>query len=329
MPVQALQLSAASAITQFDCSVHSLPIQVLLSKSGNKYDVSELTIETGIYAKIYDIPLTRTSPAMEKELNSAAISPMDSKAYATIFIKGAGYFLIRHDPVSVEFVAKLPAPRRFNKNADGYNTAAFSESGDYYLVTKGPKQHMIVINSIHTYTGYGSQSAKGLPNLKNSLSTGAVDLGSTGWIADMAVTPMDLDGSGQVVDYAFMLDKKSTMYIVKVAPDAKTMWKLKAAGDGLLSASQNGFGAAWNYQQRLFFASNFGGGVYEVDKKSINLSALTLTMKWVGKSEPTTNNDGMNCVKSEAPWPESGDCEEGFVEVDEVNGACPAGSTKK
>jgi len=295
-----------------------------MNSSGNAYDVSQLTIETGEYKPIYSIPLTRTAPAME-EINSAGISPVDSKAYATVKIDG-DYFLMRHDPRYVEFVAKLPPPKKFDNKNVGYNTGAFGSSGDYYLVTKGPKvQHMIVIKGLDAVDG---QKYRGTaPDWKDTLE--GFSLGGSDWIADMAIATGDFDGSGQIVDYAFMLDKTPIMYVVKVVPQSNILWKLKTTGDGLKPAAKNGFGAAWSFKDRVFFASNFGRGVYEVDKKSINLVDLTVKMIYVGKSRATTKNDGMNCLSTESPWPEQGDCDDGFVQVDAVNGQCPAGSTQQ
>jgi len=265
---------------------------------------------------------------METELNSAGISPADSKAYATTFIKDKGYFLIRHDANGVEFVAKLPAPSTFDKDAVGYNTAAFSLSGAYYLATKGKVQHMLTIEGLDSFVGHAGHDSPGLPDLSDS-DLRPTSLGATSWIADMAVVPLDLDGSGQIADYAFMLDRDGDMYVVKVGSPSNTVWKLKASADGLVPAKAEGFGAAWSYEDKIFFASNVGRGIYEVDLASIDLNALTVDLKWVGKSDPTTNNDGMNCLASVSPWPEQGDCADGFVEVDAVDGVCPTGSTQK
>jgi len=322
------RLAQESTIAPLDCSAHSRPIQVMsLSPDDTEYEVSELSIPTGAYNKIYTIPLNRTSPAMTRNLNSAGISPKDSKAYATTFLTGVGHFLIRHDANAVEFVAKLPPPTKFHKEAEGYNSAAFSLSGAYYLVTKGLHQSMIVIKGLDAYAGYASQSDKRIPDLSQTLT--GFSLGAPRRIADMAAVPMDLDDSGEVVDYVFMLDRAPALYVVKVAPAGNTLWQLKASGDGLDTARRLGFGSAWSYEQKIYFASNLGEGVFEVDQTSIDLKAKTVTMKNVGKSAKAVNNDGMNCLASQSPWPEQGDCAKGFMEVDVVNGQCPAGSTKK
>mmetsp|Transcript_5774 Transcript_5774/g.10338 ORF Transcript_5774/g.10338 Transcript_5774/m.10338 type:complete len:643 (+) Transcript_5774:67-1995(+) len=325
--VQARRLSSNSTlIAEFPCDEHALPIQVLMKGQVDYYQVAELDIPTGEYNEVYRIPLAWTTPPMEEELNSAGINPIDGRAYATAKVD-KNYYLIRHDKSGLEFVALLPKPTKFFKKAVGYNTATFSLSGKYYLVTKGTVQHMIVISGLDGITGKSSQNALDLADFTNSLT--GFSLGNTAWIADMAAVPLDLDGSGEVVDYAFMLDQNAAMWIVKCTGDTFTKWKLKATGDGLVPARKNGFGAAWSYQERVFFASNVGRGVYEVDISSIDLTALTVTMLYVGKSKATTKNDGMNCLDSESPFPEQGDCPDEYVEVDAVNGQCPSGAVER
>jgi len=324
-----LSASSASNIAPFDCSANSLPIQVKLNDAETAYDVLELNIETGAYSKIYDIPLTRTNPAMELELNSAGISPADSKPYVTVAVKpGPGqkaYYLTRFDKNKLEFVGKLPLPTTFHKKAIGYNTAAFSMSGDYYLVTKGNSQHMSAIKGLHNLDGHSSQST--VPDL----TLNGFSLGATNWIADMAVVPGDFDKTGKILDYAFMLDKLK-LHLVKVTsetPSTWNIWKLAVTGDGWQGARADGFGAAWSYKNRVFFAANNGRGVFEVDKDTIDLIGLSVTINYVGKSDPTINNDGMNCLELESPWPDQGECDSGFVQVDAVNGQCPSGSMQQ
>lgn len=290
------------------------------------YEVAELDIPTGDYKRLYTIPLSRTTPPMKEQLNSAGINPLDGRAYATTKVD-TDYYLIRHDKNGLEFVALLPKPTKFFKKAIGYNTATFSMSGTYYLVTKGTVQHMIVIQGLADIKGRASQNDPQLIDFTNSLTS--FSLGATKWIADMAAVPMDLDGSGEVVDYAFMLDENANLFLVKCSGDPFTKWKLKATGDGLIPARKDGFGAAWSYQERVFFASNVGRGVYEVDMSSIDLTAETVTMLYVGKSKATTKNDGMNCVDTKPPYPAQGDCPDDYLQVDGEDGLCPSGAVER
>lgn len=63
-----------------------------------------------------------------------------------------------------------------------------------------------------------------------------------------------------------------------------------------------GWGSGWNYQNIVFFGTNNGAGVFEIDTKSINLVTQTVNLRRVGSSTPTGNNDGMNCMLSTIPY---------------------------
>merc|ERR1712142_210110 len=67
------------------------------------------------------------------------------------------------------------------------------------------------------------------------------------------------------------------------------------------------YGAAWNFEGRIFFSANSGAGVYEVLLDTIDLTAGTAQLNLVGKSDPTKNNDGMNCPAAPIPYPTCGD----------------------
>lgn len=298
---------------------------MLLSKNAAEYDVSQLSVETGVYNRIFSIPLRRPKFAMA-EINSVAVSPRDLKAYMTALVDGVDYYLLRFDQVNVELIAKLPHPSRYGiRKAFSYNTGGFSTSGRYCLVIKGKKQVLFFVEDLHGYAGYESRKYSEIPDLTTTLT--GFTLSNADLIADVAVVSMDLDGTGQVADYAFMLDRKLVLYVVKLSIPAYRLWRVTTTGVGLTPASENGFGAAWSYEGRVFFASNAGGGVFEVDTKSMDLIAETVIMRHVGKSEATTDNDGMNCLGAKSPWPPLAGCADGMIEVDSVNGQCPAGST--
>lgn len=103
-----------------------------------------------------------------------------------------------------------------------------------------------------------------------------------------------------------------------------------AAAPTFVGGSRSGssaWGSGWNYQNVVFFAANNGDGVYEVDTGTIDLVANTVTLRRVGSSDPTNNNDGMNCLTAQVPYSTCGnkiygstagavtddDCGEGWV----------------
>lgn len=264
-------------------------------------------------------------------MNSAGINPIDDIAYATIQIEAEGttkHYLVRFDRFKFEFVAQLPQPSEYG-TGPGYNTATFSTSGKYYLVTQGNAQSIMVIEDLHTFDGFASQRHSSLLKYNSSTLPAQQIHSDTVQIADIACIQADFDGQAE---YCFMLDFFRNMFLAKM-PDKK-VWKLKATAmtagvDALKPASSRGWGAAWSFKGRVFFASNAGGGVFEVDQTSVDLEAKTIAMTYVGKSTATDYNDGMNCVDLDSPWPEQGECETGEVQVQAVGGQCPEGSDQQ
>jgi hypothetical protein len=365
---------SSSTVEEFDCTSPA-PVQIYNKAGSDiDYHVADLDIETGEYTDRYTIPFKLLypeedlGPGGDPELNSVGVNPLDGRAYATVAIYDAtaptlnggvsrSFYVVRFDKNKFEYLAKLPSPKKYGDNI-GYNTATFSTAaaGRYYMVTKGKQQSLIVIDNLHKFTGYDKpqqvkpeqvyEDASDLPGKRI-----AGPNGKTEWIADMACTEADFDGKGES-EYCFMLSKSdkwggppaeafSRMYLLKMKPDktgdeAARVWILKVVGNGIgKDMASKGWGAAWRFKGRVFFASNRGKGVYEVDQKSIDVSDGTyvkdmdVTLKYVGKSTATTRNDGLNCLDADSPWPDQGDCEEGEVQVDAVNGECPDNSVKR
>ena len=68
--------------------------------------------------------------------------------------------------------------------------------------------------------------------------------------------------------------------------------------------TNGGFGAAWSHEDRFYFASNSGAGVYEVLVDTIDLNARTATIRRVANSQATAINDGTTCVGIDVVEPE-------------------------
>jgi len=138
--------------------------------------------------------------------------------------------------------------------------------------------------------------------------------------ADIVADSGTYDGEGEA-EYAFLLDTYNKLLMTKMPPsqdeDAKS-WELTATG---LPLPMYGYGAGWNFNGQLFFASNEGKGVYEIDKHSINIEEKTVSFRKVGESATTSLNDGANCLEAPSPWQE---CAEGYEDVEVLpNGSCP------
>ena len=84
-------------------------------------------------------------------------------------------------------------------------------------------------------------------------------------------------------------------------------WIVVLSGGADCSSSSCTFGAAWNFQSKLYFASNGGEGIIEVLVDSINLAALTATRRYVAASGQVATNDGFNCLNGLVPFATCGD----------------------
>merc|ERR1719235_1158073 len=76
-------------------------------------------------------------------------------------------------------------------------------------------------------------------------------------------------------------------------------WLLQSKPELPINRSLPAYGAAWAYQNRVFFSQNSGGGIYEALIDSIDLLAGTIAFDRVGPSLAKGSTDGMNCIDVE------------------------------
>jgi len=77
-------------------------------------------------------------------------------------------------------------------------------------------------------------------------------------------------------------------------------WTLKTTGDN--SGSISGFGSGWSIKNRVFFAGDEGGGVFEV--ADFDLDKKTASIRSVGKSNFEGSKNGRSLLSAqEAQWP--------------------------
>merc|ERR1711974_578268 len=142
----------------------------------------------------------------------------------------------------------------------------------------------------------------------------------------VVVTGHDLDDIGDSAEYVIGLGK-SLLSVTKVTDQGfQKQWKPEVEIEG---QPLGGYGAAWNYKGNLYFANNAGNGVYQINPDDIDVLNGVVFAKRVGNSDPSGNNDGANCMNEDPPFPDRGDCEFGFQQVEPVNGQCPQGSTEQ
>lgn len=302
--------NAVSMVMPIDCSIRTLPIQVMPYNGG--YAARELSIATGGYSELFAVPFYRTFPKYTK-LNGCGIHPDDWIAYCIMELDSAWY-IVRMDSDMVEFVAKLKSDIKGE-----YGAAAFGPSGTFYYITSQAPYTVYTLRGIADMQGTSDQAAATLADVS---AVSGSEFSDWGDVADVVAISADLDASGSEAEYliTFIGNK---VHVVKADGDAA---KYKAWTIPASSNYYNGWGGAWQYNGKAFFANNDGVGVYEIPVGSINLeSKQKVTVKRVGESNPALRNDGMNCMDSPVPW--STHCKESYHQVfADDEGECPWGS---
>merc|ERR1711904_107387 len=100
------------------------------------------------------------------------------------------------------------------------------------------------------------------------------------------------------------LTKKLGLGVIRVKGDKKA-WMLRLPQLDRTEAKKlkTSWGAGWSYENKVYFANNGGGGVYQVDINSIKLRQKTANIAKVGSSVQSKSNDGLNCIFVQTPFP--------------------------
>ena len=114
-------------------------------------------------------------------------------------------------------------------------------------------------------------------------------------IADAAALKVDL-GQGERY-YAMGVhswDHKLRIYSYE---NPTGFWTIDLKINGSPAQLTNGgFGAAWSHEDKIYFSSNSGDGVYEILIPSVNLNAGTANIRRVANSQASAINDGTTCI---------------------------------
>jgi hypothetical protein len=272
--------SGTSTVKPFNCSGHSGPLQTIWGK--NEYHLNERTL-TG-NGTIFTIPRDRTSPPFE-HINACGINPIDDILYCIINVSSTPY-LVRIDESTMEFVSKMP---RFSW------TAAFSSTGTYFMADDS-KYYKVEKAAELIGTVDQNDSA-----LKDHSKLHA----EVGYGADMVVVFADFEGPDKQQEYIMTLANAGRLIVTRATGTVKS-WVLQSKPE--LDTNNKSYGAAWAYQNRVFFAQNGGGGMYEVFPKNIDLVAGTVHIEKIGPSFDKGGTDGANCINMEIPSKYSGRC---------------------
>jgi len=289
---------ASTKITEIegiDCETMNKPLQVMRGPDG--FNVKELDIGTGTYSSKFLIPWDVATGGYS-DLNACSIHPADSVLYCVVFA-GAPY-LVRIDATPrMEFVGRLPWGT--------YISGAFAPmTGRLYIATLNAG--FLVIDNVISMRAFSSKAdAADLRSLARTKPSSWV------FTADCVVIEKDLEGNG-VEEYLFSL-YGPRLQIAKWDNTTQAFsdsWWLKVQP----RRWDNIYGAGWGFQNKLFFASNRGSGVFQVPLDGFSLKPedgfldpdYMMQLTKLGDSEETGMNDGMNCLKAPSPWIIPFDC---------------------
>eukprot|EP00746_Dinoflagellata_sp_MGD_P072066 gnl/MRDRNA2_/MRDRNA2_29279_c0_seq3.p1 gnl/MRDRNA2_/MRDRNA2_29279_c0~~gnl/MRDRNA2_/MRDRNA2_29279_c0_seq3.p1 ORF type:complete len:1069 (-),score=202.51 gnl/MRDRNA2_/MRDRNA2_29279_c0_seq3:213-3323(-) len=276
----------STQVSPFNCSKHSGLLQTFWGKDG--FFVTERTLKGT--TTLFSIPFNRTNPSY-KRINACGINPIDNILYCIMEVMDVPY-LTRIDASRVEFVAKLPTWSW---------AAAFGNDGTFYFHEKG-KYYKVEGASL--MVGFADPLASELED-----QAGLPSFIDTWAGADLVAVMLDFEGIGEN-EYLMTLADNGRLRVTRVT-GTPTTWLLQSKPE--LPKTGESYGAAWNYQSRVFFSSNAGSGIFEVIIDSIDLLAGTVVVERAGPaflkdSLDKGATDGMNCMNVELPSKWSGLC---------------------
>lgn len=268
--------SSPSKVKPVECGQVGTPFQVVNHEHGAT-EVLKLNIKTGKYEPLFQLDIALHKKWGIKDVNSCAINPVDSRIYCTMGLKNVRKCaLARVDDKLVSFVGRVKC---------GFISGTFDAHGNFYFNDKG---ELLTARKVQDLPETGTPFGLG----KLATDNFKVKLGF-----DIASVEADLDGKGMATYVVGLMGSDVTM--VRVSSDPYKTFNLKVTGE----TAEGAFGAAWNFKNQLYFASNAGKGVYQLVLDSIDLKASTAKMARAASAMETNNNDGMGCSKGVSPFP--------------------------
>jgi len=172
-------------------------------------------------------------------------------------------------------------------------TAAFSSVGTFWF-TKDMKYYKL--EKAAEFVGYADQNDPGLAG-ESEFKTLKSPLGSG---ADMVVVSADVENTGKPAEYIMTLTNNGQLRVTRAFDPVKS-WLLQSKPELPDWTHGRSYGAAWSYQNRVFFAQNKAGGMLEVLHNSIDLVAGTVLIEKIGPSFDIGATDGANCINKDIP----------------------------
>jgi len=261
-------------IDKWDCGKVGSPLQAI--NKDKKSFVLSLDMATGKYKKVFEVKKDWTKPKFTI-INACSINPIDSILYCIMRMDAMrAAFVVRIDTTKVAFVAQVKWAW----------ASEFDSAGTFYY---GNRNGLYAIANIANLEG--KSKCFGVPNLKNNEAVVESFMGG-----DVAIVEANLEGSGKKT-YAIGALKDSVA-IARLSGGSK-LWELSTKG---MPNDGKGFGATWHFKTEVYYASNSGKGVYQLDLGSINLKKKEVTLVKAGDSATTNSNDGLGCPKARSPF---------------------------
>ncbi len=265
-------------VEPFDCEAFPSLIQVM-GTPGLGHTVKQLDVQTGAYSDIFSISFNRNP--RYTHLNGIGINPVDGALYGLMRVKGFGY-LVRFDMAgNVGFVARVPAHSNAG-DVDGLGRFIWPFGKNFYAISgiadmdsfadPGDAVDLSRISPVHIRSGSGGHG-----------------------IADAAALKVDL-GQGERY-YAMGVHSWDHKLRIYSYDNPTGFWTIDLKINGSPAQLTNGgFGAAWSHEDKIYFSSNSGDGVYEILIPSVNLNAGTANIRRVANSQASAINDGTTCI---------------------------------
>mmetsp|Transcript_71696 Transcript_71696/g.124378 ORF Transcript_71696/g.124378 Transcript_71696/m.124378 type:complete len:659 (+) Transcript_71696:71-2047(+) len=287
-------------VLPIDCKIFAAAWQAL-RVPGKGYAMQQLSMESGSYEGGFFLPFSTTTPKF-KYLNAIGVNPKDGTPYGCLlFTEYPGsFFIVRFDGIKIEFVVKV---------LDKYDPVAgtFNSQGDYIMMQNNEYDNDIEVFMFSDLTdmkGYANPNAKKLPVMEN---LPYLKLWHVRHFADIVTVKHNLGGQGKK-EFVFAMNREQQAVFLdldKQNISASRVYKYKTNNPfrtryGKALELKHNFGAAWNFNNRIFFSSNEGYGV--VEAKKVNDANRYIEFQKVGKSKAVMNNDGFNCWDLDTPF---------------------------
>tara|TARA_A100000164_G_scaffold228052_1_gene202302 strand:+ start:3429 stop:8732 length:5304 start_codon:yes stop_codon:yes gene_type:complete len=316
--------SCPSSVDAYDCSTQSGFIQTRLNETQDGYDTVLLDTSTNSFNQIWTFKKTVTGIGDDEFtwLNGTAIHPTSGQAYGImVFNNDDGTnngnkqrYLVRFDSDTVEYVFTLD---RVSSNG------AFDNDGNFYWhqhsTTDNQYPHTVwKIDNPDSATGYSDRQDPAIPAAGTSIG-GAIDTHFKGRAGD--ITHLEADLGNGVSDYVLGLGG-GTLSITDLNTAIPYEFPNLAFADGSAIGS-TAYGAAYTINDqagngKVYFSSNDGGFILNLDLSSINLNDESQTVAFfnAGNVPISDVNDGMNCATTVRTLPEEFGDVFGYVWVD-------------